>query len=98
MTVVMWVRCQPDVYAFEIDTSVEQLNALGSSTLLRGRDALPTCDGTRQRTIVHVSPDPGDSFHPGIAEIGVYVGFYNSELDQDLEATDAVRVRLRFAG
>jgi hypothetical protein len=91
--VVMWTKCSPDLFLFEIDVSVVQGDNIGQVTLLRGTDELPVCDGLRHRFVVPVAPDQG-TFHRGVAGIGVFVGAFDSANDADLEATDEVRVRL----
>jgi hypothetical protein len=90
--VVMWTKCSPDLYLFEIDVSVVQGETFGQVTLLRGTDELPVCDGKRHRFVVKVAPDQG-TFRNGVAAIGAFVGAY-SDATGDLEATDDVRVRL----
>jgi hypothetical protein len=90
--VVMWTKCSPDLYLFEIDVSVVQDEAIGQVTLLRGTDELPVCDGERHRFVVKVAPDQG-RFRNGVAAIGAFVGAYSDETG-DLEATDDVHVRL----
>jgi hypothetical protein len=92
--VVMWTKCSPDLFLFEIDVSVVQGDNIGQVTLLRGTDELPVCDGRRHRFVVTVAPDQG-AFHNGVARIGVFVGAFDLANDADLEATDEVRVRLR---
>jgi hypothetical protein len=92
--VVMWTKCSPDLFLFEIDVSVVQGDNIGQVTLLRGTDELPVCDGLRHRFVVTVAPDQG-TFHNGVARIGVFVGAFDAANDADLEATDEVRVKLR---
>jgi hypothetical protein len=91
--VVMWTKCSPDLFLFELDVSVVQGDNIGQVTLLRGTDDLPACDGRRHRFVVTVAPDQG-TFDNGVASIGVFVGAFDAANDADLEATDEVSVRL----
>lgn len=91
--VVMWTKCSPDLYLFEIAVSVVQDGRANQRTLQRGVDVLPVCDGTRHRFVVTVPAAQGNTLHAGPAGVGVFVGAY-SDATNDLESTDDTTVRL----
>ncbi|MBA2560821.1 MAG: hypothetical protein H0V07_13240 [Propionibacteriales bacterium] len=87
--VVMRIQCKDGYNVFEIDTSVVQPDAQGSSTEIG--PFLAPCDGKKHRRVVEVAPSSG-TFHLGAATLSVFVGVFDGR--SDLQATDEVTVRL----
>jgi hypothetical protein len=88
--VSVFARCQPGQQAFELDVSVRQGAASGSTTLL-GPGITP-CDGTSHRIRVLVSPDVG-AFAAGAIDIEAFLGVFDP-VEGDLDATDTATVQL----
>ncbi len=92
VVVPLRARCAPHLDAFELDVGVTQGTRFGGTSTVGG--AFPVCDGAWHRTAVRVRAEAG-RFHAGWADVGVYLGAYDTVEDHDTEATDDVRVRLR---
>jgi hypothetical protein len=82
--------CQLGQQAFELDVSVHQAGASGSTTLTGS--AIPPCDSSPHDMRVLVAPDVG-SFVPGDATVDAFLGVFD-QTRGDLEATATVSVEL----
>jgi hypothetical protein len=94
VVVPLRARCTPKLDAFELDVAVNQRSRFGSTISIDA--GVPTCDGQWHRTTVRVRAEEG-RFHAGWADVGVYLGAYDTVEDHDTDATDDVSVRLRPA-
>jgi hypothetical protein len=86
----VFARCQPGQQAFELDVSVRQGAASGSTTLLG--PGLTPCDGTSHRIRVLVSPDAG-TFAAGPIDVEAFLGVFDP-VEGDLDAADTATVQL----
>ena len=91
MLVSLRARCEPRLSAFELDVSVQQGTAGGSTTIVQA--GVVTCDGHWQHVEVPVAPSVG-SFAPGTSTVDVFLGAFD-QVQGDLEGTDSETVRVR---
>lgn len=84
-------RCEPRLSAFELDVSVQQGTAGGSTTIVQA--GVVTCDGHWQDVEVPVAPSVG-SFALGTSTVDVFLGAFD-QVQGDLEGTDSETVRVR---
>ena len=84
-------RCEPRLSAFELDVTVRQGSAVGSTSIVEA--GVVTCDGHWQGVEVPVAPF-GGSFTTGTATVDVFLGAFD-QVQGDLDGTDAETVRVR---
>ena len=84
-------RCETRLSTFELDVSVQQGTAGGSTTIVQA--GVVTCDGHWQDVDVPVAPSVG-SFAPGTSTVDVFLGAFDQG-QGDLEGTDSETVRVR---
>ena len=84
-------RCEIRLSAFELDVSVQQGTAGGSTTIVQA--GVVTCDGHWQHVEVPVAPSVG-SFASGTSTVDVFLGAFD-QAQGDLEGTDTELVRVR---
>ncbi len=84
-------RCEPRLSAFELDVTVRQGTAVGSTTIVQA--GVVTCDGHWQDVEVPVAPSVG-SFALGASTVDVFLGAFD-QIQGDLEGTDSETVRVR---
>jgi hypothetical protein len=89
--VKVWARCEPGLQAFELDVSVGQGSAFGSTTIIGPPDVI-VCDGLWHPILVRVLPERG-SFRSGRATVDAFLGIFDPS-EGDLEATDSATIRL----
>jgi hypothetical protein len=91
VSVPVKVRCSPPLDAFELDVSVRQSTAFGSTTLLG--TPFPACTGAWERTTVTVSAETG-TFAPGAATVDVFLGAFDPVSGSDVSAETSAGVTL----
>lgn len=87
----VFARCQPGQQAFELDVSLHQAGASGSTTLL-GPGLIP-CDAISHPVRVLVSPDTG-TFVPGPIDVDAFLGVFDP-IEGDLGITGTQTLELQ---
>lgn len=93
--IVFWYRClaKYDAYALNVDVFQDDVYAPYEKLT---PPAVVTCDGTRHRWARNLAPTSG-SFHRGLADVGVFIGLYDTVEDHDADLNEAATLRLRPA-